>query len=126
MLIDNKFNLEDGLYSELISDDIDIKFILLLKNIQEKLEEETSKNVKIIFATCKKVIKSPTPAKGKYYSLLIIVEIMKNPSKEVITAFINKLADRLCMIAKYKEKEYLILKNEQGILNTLAESCLDE
>ena len=83
-----------------------------IQTIKSKNKEKISSIIRVI----KKIIKSKIPAKIKFFSLLLLKEIMETKENYLISYFIKKLKDRLSLIANYKSK----LKIEKR-----GEDCLD-
>lgn len=89
---------------ENLSDNTEENMPKLLEDIKKNLAENNFSQIKEIMRVIKFIIKDKIEAKVKFYSLILLKEIMKSKQKKVIEYFIKKLLSRLFLIAQFEMK----------------------
>ena len=87
--------------------------------VNQALKNSEKKKIKEVMGVIKKIIKEDIEAIYKFYSLLLLKEIMAHKKDYVIDYFFSKLSDRLAKISLYRHK-----KNES--IEKRGETCLNE
>ena len=76
----------------------------LHKNFLSIIKSKNKEKISTIIRSIKSLLKDKIPAKPKFYTLLLLKEIIKTKENYLISYFIKKLKDRLSIIANYKTK----------------------
>jgi hypothetical protein len=93
------------MYDQLKKQNIESEIFNINDKVKQLMEKNEIKKLEETMAVIKKIIKDNIEAKYKFYSLLILKEIMKKEQTNIATYFLKKLSDRLVKIANYKSKK---------------------
>lgn len=75
-------------------------YISVRKIFLESLLKNNKKKIHEVVRVIKSIIKDKIPAKPKYYSLMLLKDLMETQNKILISYFEKKLSERLFKIAK--------------------------
>lgn len=93
------------MYDQLKKQNIESEIFNIKDKVKQLMEKKEIKKLEETMAVIKKIIKDNIEAKYKFYSLLILKEIMKKEQKDITTYFLKKLSDRLVKIANHRSKK---------------------
>ena len=97
------------LHKQLTQKSIESDILGVQEKIQQILKSNETEKVKETMDVVKKIIKQNIEAKYKFFSLLILNELMRFKKDYISNYFVKKMSDRLIKIGKhrYKKKESL-------------------
>lgn len=97
------------LYKQLTQKSIESNILQVQDKIKLTLSSKETEKVKETMDVVKKIIKQNIEAKFKFFSLLVLCELMKFKKEYISSYFIKKMSDRMIKLAKhrFKKKETL-------------------
>ena len=93
------------LHKQLTQKSIESDILGVQEKIQQILKSNETEKVKETMDVVKKIIKQNIEAKYKFFSLLILNELMRFKKDYISNYFVKKMSDRLINIAKHRYKK---------------------